>query len=98
MSSIHFLREGGDENYADCKNHNLPIIEATEKFAQFAVQFHETGPKINSDIPVFESGKYKYVVLEVNAGEENKKFPKAGYYIIVGMTPRNCADMFGIYY
>lgn len=98
MSNIHFLKEGGDNNYACCKKNNLSIAEATEKFAQFAVQFYEIGPQINPDTPVLKSSKYKYVVLEVKAGEENKKFPKAGYYIIVGMTPRNCADLLEIYY
>ena len=97
MSKIHFLREGGDDNYAKCM-HTLPIAEATEKLFKFAVEFHETGPKIYPDRPVLKGSKYKRVVLEVDAGEENQKFPKAGYYIIVGLTPRICADMFGIYF
>lgn len=97
MSKIHFLREGGDEYYAK-RIYELPIAEATEVLSKFAVQFYEAGPKINPHAPVLKGSKYKFVVLEVDEGEENQKFPKAGYYIIIGLAPRNCADIFGIYF
>ncbi len=97
MARIHFLKEGGDENYAVEKG-TFSISEVTNKLSEFEVQFHMTGPRINPDAPVNRGSKHKFVVLEVEAGEENQKFQKAGYYIILGLTPRRCADMLGIYY
>ena len=97
MAHMHFLKEGRGEGYAK-RVHTLSIAQATEKLSKFAVRFHETGPILNPDTPVSAVDSYRCVVLEVELGEENSKFPKAGYYIISGLTPSKCANMFGIYF
>lgn len=97
MAHIHFLKEGSGEGYAK-RVHTLPIAQTIEKLSRFAVYFHETGPILNPDTPVSSVASYRCVVLEVEPGEENSTFPKAGYYTIGGLAPADCANMFGIYF
>ena len=90
-----FLKEGSGEGHAKLV-HSVPIAEASKLLSKFAVQFSETGPVIHPRVRVRKESPPKYVVLEVEAAEENSTFPKVGYYIIGGLKPAVCARMFGL--
>lgn len=97
MTHIHFLKEGTGEGHAR-RVHSLPVLDASEKLAQYAVRFYEVGPRLGGESPVSAVAPYRAVVLEVETGETSPKFPKAGYYQIVGLSPSDCAGLFGIYF
>ena len=93
MAKIFLVRDGSGENRAS-RGKNVSIDKATEEFSNFAIHFKENGPTINSEMPVNPVSPYKHVVLEVEVGEENAKFVKAGFYLIAGLNPSVCARKF----
>lgn len=97
MATIYLVRDGRGEGHTS-RGHEVAIEKATDTLSKFAVHFSQSGPVINPDAPFSATSAYRHVVLEVHSGEENSKFPTAGFYLIAGLDPRTCASMFGIYY
>ena len=97
MADVHFVKEGGGDGYAR-RMHTLPATEASAVFEAFVIEFHETAPVFNPDISASKDSPPKFVVLEVDVGEETSKFPKAGYYLISGLNPGKCARKLSIYF
>ena len=96
MSTIYVVRDGRGEGRTS-RGYEVSIDKATKALEKFAVYFRKNGPIINPDEPNSSTSPYKHVVLEVFSGEENSKFPAAGYYLIAGFSPRACGSMFGFH-
>ena len=96
MANLHVVKEGGGEMYAKCKC-SLPTHEVSEKLSAFDVQFYETPPVFGESISALQGSPYKFVVLEVEVGQETPKFPKAGFYRFVGLTPVECGRLLSFY-
>ncbi len=97
MATIYLVRDGRGEGHTS-RGHEVPIEKATASLSEFAVHFSQSGPVINPDVPFSATSPYTHVVIEVYGGEENSKFPMAGFYLVAGLNPRTCASMFRIYY
>ena len=97
MGNIHFVKDGSGDGHAAEKK-TLPASELASALKDFIAVFYESAPTMNVDRPVSKESAPKHVVVEISIGEENEKFPNAGYYHIANLGPSQCARMFSFYY
>ena len=94
MATIWFLRDGSGNQHTS-KGHEVSMVTATSALQQFDKKYSLTGPNINAGT-ADGFAPFKHVVLEVEEEETNPTFPKPGYYIITGLSVKDCLGMFGI--
>ncbi|MEP6907106.1 MAG: hypothetical protein ABI858_03875 [Pseudoxanthomonas sp.] len=95
MATIFFLKDGKKANGDRLTRHfEIQMDSATQHLAKYNNRFKERPPTINGDILANDFAPYKHVLLEVDQSETNTSFPKAGFYYLIGLTPRECQNFF----
>ncbi len=87
MPRLHVVKEGRKPDGSRVtKTFDIASTQASY-FRNREHLFSDEPPTINGHVVTSDFAPYKFVVLEVGAGERNAEFSKTGFYYYVGLVP-----------
>jgi len=95
VAKVFFVKDGhGDEKTS--RGYDVPIASAVNALRPFEFKYFPSGPTFNPEVPAGGFSPFRYVVIEVLAGEVGGPFPKAGFYLVADLSPARCGELLGI--
>jgi hypothetical protein len=87
VPKVHIVKEGRKlDGSRETKTFDIASTQANY-FRNREHLFSDEPPTINSRVVTSDFAPYKFVVLEVGAGDGNAEFTKPGFYCCVGLAP-----------
>lgn len=98
MAQIYLVRDGTASDYrTNHRGHVVPNSVAAEKLSKFEKKYFSNPPSINPERgPASAWDEFGHVVVKIDEAEADTHFPKAGYYYVVGLSPKECQSIFGM--
>ena len=97
MAEIMLFRDGTPGDGRASPPHRVSMAVLLDKTSAFEARFTQNPPDLNrAHGPASGAEAYRHVVVRVDDAEINGSFPEAGYYHIVGMTPDDARQLFGL--
>lgn len=89
MPRLYFEGDSVSEEY------DVEMHEAMGAAIAYAVRYYPYRPMFGGGADPAD-GRFKYVVVWIDESELNHEFPKAGYYLYLGLRPYIAQRHFGI--
>lgn len=97
MAEIFLFKDGTTSDSRASRPHRVSMDKLLEKSSDFETRFTQNPPDLNRAHGTARAeDPYKHVVVRVDETELNGSFAEAGYYHIVGMTPDDAREAFGL--
>lgn len=89
MPSIYFAGDWTSEDY------DIEMHDAMGAALAYSVRYYPHRPVFAGGADPAD-GRYKYVVVRIDASELNEEFVRPGFYLYVGLRPHVAQRHFGI--
>lgn len=95
MAKIHLVKDGVTRKGESLtSSYDVPIEDARRELGHRNTRYSQGVPRINPDTEVNDFAEYRHVVLEIEDGEQGEAFSEPGYYVVLGLSPRDCLALF----
>lgn len=92
MATLFFVRSGrgNDRTRIGC---NVSATRILEALSRHELKFSPSAPVMNPEVVSSTYLPYEHVVVEVADNELSAKFPTAGYYWVLDLSPTACVTL-----
>jgi hypothetical protein len=97
VAEVFLYKDGTTSDHRASRPRRVSMDKLLDKTTAFETRFTTNPPDFNrAHGPAGADEPFLHVVARVEETELNGSFPEAGYYHIVGMTPDDAREAFGL--